>query len=64
FSFIDLAKRRRISTRVDMAKWLQCYALVTSAAAIGLGRQAEGMVRVQLTDPQVSRGDTRCLIRA
>ncbi len=26
FSFIDLAKRRRISTRVDMAKWLQCYA--------------------------------------
>ncbi len=26
FSFIDLAKRRRIATRVDLAKWLQSYA--------------------------------------
>lgn len=26
FSFIDLAKRRRITTRIDMAKWLQSYA--------------------------------------
>ncbi|RQY17978.1 plasmid replication initiator TrfA [Burkholderia stagnalis] len=26
FSFIDLAKRRRITTRVDLAKWLQSYA--------------------------------------
>jgi hypothetical protein len=26
FSFIDLAKRRLITTRVDMAKWLQSYA--------------------------------------
>jgi hypothetical protein len=25
FSFVDLAKRRRITTRVDMAKWLQSY---------------------------------------
>jgi hypothetical protein len=26
FSFVDLAKRRRITTRVAMAKWLQSYA--------------------------------------